>query len=181
MTRQVAMSQAVPGAGPANGAGASPCSDRRRSVRSLGLLAGVVLTVAGCASSVSRAELVESLERSGIDTPRAECAADAVLDELSDEEVARLLDRGPAGAPRDDPERSDDASDRVRAALAECQQIGAATSEPEPPATEPTAPASNAPDNTATAPLDEGDAGDEGVGGGDDGSGVAGSEEDVAG
>jgi hypothetical protein len=93
-------------------------------------LAGVAGTAAamlgGCGAEVpSRAELVESLERSGLPTAKAECAADAVLGELTDDEIIRIVERGPAGAPRDDPDVDGDSADRVRAALAECQQVGA--------------------------------------------------------
>lgn len=94
------------------------------------VLAGVavacVVGLGGCGADVpSRGELVHALELTGISTEKAECAADAVLESLSDEQIALLVERGPAGAPRDDPDRSDDAHDRVRAALSECQQVDA--------------------------------------------------------
>lgn len=97
---------------------------QRRVVWAVGL-STVAMLLGGCAEAPSRDELVEALESSGIPAAKAECAADAVLDELTEDEIIEIVERGPAGAPRDDPDSSDDASDRVRAALAECQQVGA--------------------------------------------------------
>lgn len=105
-------------------AGPFTIAPMQRRVAWAGLVAAVVL-VGGCAEAPSRDELVRALELSGIPTERAECAAEAVLGELSEDEVVELVQRGPAGAPRDDPDATDDSSDRVRAALAECQQVGA--------------------------------------------------------
>ena len=107
----------------------APMRTRPRSSRRLVWVVALATSAAsmlgGCASKPSRSELVHALEASGIPTAKAECAADAVLGELSDDEIIELVQRGPAGAPRDDPESTDDSSDRVRAALAECQQVGA--------------------------------------------------------
>jgi hypothetical protein len=97
----------------------------QRRVAWVGVLTVAAALLGGCAEAPSRSELVQALEASGIATERAECAADAVLDELSEEEIIELVERGPAGAPRDDPEATDDASDRVRDALAACQQVAA--------------------------------------------------------
>jgi len=79
-------------------------------------------SLTGCGSSTpTRGELVSSLERSGMAKDEAECAADAVLADLSDEQVALLVERGPGGAPVDDPDSTDDAADKVRAALGKCR------------------------------------------------------------
>lgn len=86
--------------------------------------AAAALVLGGCSQVPSRGELVHALEASGLPAAKAECAADAVLEELTDDEIIELVERGPAGAPRDDPDSTDDPSDRVRAALAECQQVG---------------------------------------------------------
>lgn len=106
-------------------------------------LSVLAFVLGGCAGAPSRGELVEALETSGIPTARAECAADAVIEELTDDEITEIVQRGPAGAPRDDPDSTDDASDRVRAALAECQQVG-----------EEQAPTTTAPDTTTSSILD---------------------------
>ena len=100
----------------------------RRMTARLGLVSIGVLALGGCgADAPSRDELVHLLELTGIPPERAECAADAVLENLTEDEVVELVERGPAGAPRDDPKRTDDTSDEVRAALAACQQVGTTT------------------------------------------------------
>ena len=100
----------------------------QRRASFLGALSvAVAVVVGGCAEAPSNDELVRALEASGIPTAQAECAAGAVLTELSSEEVVQLMQRGPGGAPRDDPDSTDDSSDRVRAALAECQAMGIST------------------------------------------------------
>jgi hypothetical protein len=84
------------------------------------LVAG--LLAAGCAAGApSRSEFVDALRTAGLAEADAACVADAVLRELSEDEVALIADRGPSGAPVDQPEAGDDALERVRAAIAECQ------------------------------------------------------------
>lgn len=98
----------------------------RMTVVLAGVAAACAVGLGGCgADAPSRDELVHALELTGISSEKAECAADAVLENLSDEQIVRLVERGPAGAPRDDPDRSDDAADQVREALTECRQVGA--------------------------------------------------------
>ena len=116
-------------------------------------VSAVLILLGGCAEAPSRGELVEALETSGIPEAKAECAADAVIDELTEDEIVEIVARGPAGAPRDDPDASDDASDRVRAALAECQQVGAeTTSTTELPPPPPSTPGSIEGDPSTSAP-----------------------------
>lgn len=91
----------------------------------LAVLAVVGLTVvlvACSAATPDRDELVGALQTSGVPADVARCAADAIEDSLSTDELAQIVERGPGGAPADDTERTDDPSDKVRAALAECRE-----------------------------------------------------------
>lgn len=84
-------------------------------------MVAAALAVVGCsAGAPSRAEFVDALRTSGLSQADAGCVADAVLDELSDEEVALIVDRGPSGAPVDDATQGRDSLERVRAAIAAC-------------------------------------------------------------
>lgn len=78
----------------------------------------------------ARSELVGAYESSGMPPALAECAADAILDNLSDHEVSMIVERGPSGAPVDDPEIDDEPIDRARAALTECRDLVPSTTEP---------------------------------------------------
>ena len=82
-----------------------------------------------CSSPVpSRTELVTALETSGIPRSQATCAADAILKNLSHDQVQLIVERGGGGVPPDDPKRTDDPSDKVRAALGVCRDAGNAPS-----------------------------------------------------
>lgn len=82
-----------------------------------------------CSSPVpTRTELVKALETSGIPAAQAMCSADAIVKNLSHDQVALIVERGGGGAPPDDPKRTDDTSDKVRAALAACRDAGNAPS-----------------------------------------------------
>ena len=100
---------------------------------------GVGLVAAGltaCGTDpASSDDIKQGLVDAGVDAELAECAADAVVDNLSADQIVALMERGPAGAPRDDPERTEDDSDKVRAAIAECKEQVATTVpvEPTPP------------------------------------------------
>lgn len=84
-------------------------------------LATVVLVVSGCAAGApSRSEFVDALRTTGLNQAEAGCVADAVLDELTEDEVALIVDRGPSGAPVDDATQGRDSLERVRAAIAAC-------------------------------------------------------------
>lgn len=91
-----------------------------RSALLAGALAAAFATV-GCSSPPSRSDITDALITSGLSEEVARCAADALVDELSDDELVQLTERGGGGAPVDDPDRDDDASDRVRAALTACR------------------------------------------------------------
>ncbi len=130
-----------------------------------------VLITACSAGTPSRNELVEALKTSGIPPDVARCAADAIEDSLSSEQLAQIVERGPGGAPADDTERTDDPSDKVRAALAVCREDLPVTTVPgttvpgasTPPtlATTTTPPATTVPataDATETAPAAGSDA-----------------------
>lgn len=87
------------------------------------MLAGClgVGAVACAAEPSGRDELARSLASSGLPQDVAGCAADALVDNLSSQELLDIAERGGGGAPVDDPERTDDSLDLVRAALAECR------------------------------------------------------------
>ena len=82
-----------------------------------------------CSSPVpTRTDLVKALETSGISGSQAKCAADAILKNLSHDQVQLIVERGSAGVPPDDPKRTDDPSDKVRAALGACRDAENAAS-----------------------------------------------------
>lgn len=119
------------------------CRLARRAV--LLVAVGLAVVATACAKPVpSRAELVGALETSGIAPSEATCAADAILKNLSKDQVALIVERGSSGAPADDPNRTDDPSDKVRAALAACRAAAVTTS------TSITTPAPTTPTTTAT-------------------------------
>lgn len=104
--------------------------DRRRPRRFPAAVVTAVLvlmasTGAGAcsASTPDRAELTDALATSGLPQDVARCAADALVSELSQEELDVLVERGNGGVPVDDPDRDDDPADRLRAALAGCQEL----------------------------------------------------------
>lgn len=85
-----------------------------------GALATLVLLGCG-APTPDRTELVDALETSGLPAEVARCAADALVGSLSSDQLDQLVERGNGGAPVDDPDRTDDAADRLREALSACQ------------------------------------------------------------
>ena len=98
----------------------------RRPPLRLGALAlaatGLAMSLVGCGSSPpSEAQLVRSFKLAGMSSSEASCAADAIFTTLSDDQVAEIIQRGPSGAPYDDPASTSDDMDRVRAALDKCE------------------------------------------------------------
>lgn len=112
------------------------------------LVAGLAVGSMACSGPTpSRAELVDALRDSGVPTPVARCTADAITDKLSKDQVAQIVERGPGGAPADDPDRTDDPIDKVRAALAVCRaDLPTST-------TTPAAPADSTVPGSTSAPL----------------------------
>ncbi|HEX2578733.1 MAG TPA: hypothetical protein VHK88_20485 [Aquihabitans sp.] len=101
---------------------ADPPSRHARPVLAALALAGIA-ALGGCSGGApDRTELVEALETSGVPAAAARCTADALVDTLDDDQLALLAERGPGGAPRDDPDRTDDTSDRLREALTACRE-----------------------------------------------------------
>lgn len=83
---------------------------------------GLTLLSAACSTPTpSRSELADALVDSGIPAPVARCTAEAITESFDDDQLARIVERGPGGAPADDPDRTDDATDKVRDALAACR------------------------------------------------------------
>ena len=86
------------------------------------VLLGFFVGVRACSVTVpDRDELAASLVDSGLPADVASCAADALYDHLSEDELRSLAERGGGGAPVDDPERDDDSADQVREAMVECR------------------------------------------------------------
>lgn len=107
---------------------AHPRSARR--ARWLAPVVGPIVVLAGavsCADPPSSDDLVEALERSGLPAEQARCAADAIYEHLDDDQIAEIAERGPSGAPRDDPERTDDPMDLVREDMSKCRVLGPTT------------------------------------------------------
>ena len=94
----------------------------------------MALGTAGCAADApTKAELTDALVTSGLPPAESRCAAAAILDNASTAEIEDVMQRG-GSALVDDPKRTDDSSDEVRAALAECRDAAiAATSTTAPP------------------------------------------------
>jgi hypothetical protein len=131
-----------------------------RVIRAMVVGAVVVFAGAasGCATEVpSRSELVAAFEGSGLSADLAGCVTDAVLENLPDEDLIRLVERGSGAGPQDDPDRDDDSYDRTRAALTACQETAAATSTTTTTTTTTTTaavpPSDATPDNAATDPT----------------------------
>ena len=107
---------------------AHPRSARRG--RWLAPVVGPIVVLAGavsCADPPPSDDLVEALERSGLPAEQARCAADAIYEHLDDDQIAEIAERGPSGAPRDDPERTDDPMDLVREDMSKCRALGPTT------------------------------------------------------
>lgn len=87
-------------------------------------VAAAVLAGAGCSSPPpDRATMVQALRTSGIPAAQARCAAAAIYDNLTDAQVRQLVDRGAGGTPKDDPTRTDDALDKLNAAMSSCRGL----------------------------------------------------------
>jgi hypothetical protein len=87
-------------------------------------MVALVLLGAGCASSPpDRAVVIRALRTSGIPAAQAHCTADAIYANLTDQQIRQLIDRGAGGTPKDDPTRTDDALDKLNAAMAKCRAL----------------------------------------------------------
>lgn len=101
-------------------------SSPRRRTATQGFLAALggalALLVTACSTPTpSRTELADALEDSGIPADVARCTAEAITESFDEDQLAQIVERGPSGAPADDPDRTDDPADRVRDALAVCR------------------------------------------------------------
>lgn len=79
----------------------------------------VVSLVGACSSTPERDELVDALVRSGLSEAEARCAADAVYDNLPEDQIASIAERG-SGAARDT-DADDDPVDIARREITACQ------------------------------------------------------------
>lgn len=101
---------------------APPRSAGARALLGLGCAVSLVLGLSGCAGNPDQPELTDALVTAGVPEGVARCAADALIDNLSDDELAQLVTRGPGGAPRDDAEEPGEPADLLRDALAACRE-----------------------------------------------------------
>jgi len=91
--------------------------------------AAMVLLLASCGGGApGEQELADSLVDSGLSEQVATCAAEALFENMSSEEIDLVAERGGGGAPVDDPDRTDDTADKVREALVACQALIETTS-----------------------------------------------------
>ena len=111
------------------------------------------MTAACSTSAPSRNELVDALRTSGLSKAESTCAADAIVDNLTDDEVAEIVERGGGGAPRDDPKDTNDTMDKLRAALTVCRDQAAATSTTLPTSSTTTPTSSTTTPTSTTAPT----------------------------
>jgi hypothetical protein len=82
------------------------------------------LVGAACGSDAPpRGEISSSLVKSGVPADVADCAAGALVDNLTDQQLADIAARGGGAAPADDPNRTDDPMDQLRAALEKCRAM----------------------------------------------------------
>lgn len=110
------------------GSGALKRQVLRRRIGAALALSAVVLIGAGCSSAPpDRAQVVRALRTSGIPAAQARCTADAIYDNLTDEQVRQLVERGNGGTPKDNPTRTDDALDKLNAAMVTCRDLGSPT------------------------------------------------------
>jgi hypothetical protein len=91
-----------------------------------------------------RGDLVQAFEDSGLSPDLSRCVSDALLKNLPDEDLIRLVEGGQGSGPRDDPDRDDDPYDLTRAALTKCQEQDRTTT---------TTITSSAPRSSTTAPT----------------------------
>lgn len=101
---------------------ACPHPNRRWFPAVLLVVASIALAACG-AKEPSKADLRDALVDSGLSRQVSTCVADAVLDTLSPAEVEQLVERGPGGAPVDDPDRTDDSADKLRKAMDRCRTL----------------------------------------------------------
>jgi hypothetical protein len=99
-----------------------------------------VVGAAACsAPAPKQQELADALVDSGLSRKVADCTAKALTGSLSSSELARIAERGPGGAPVDDPKRSGEHIDDLVEAMARCRDLQIA-SQPTTTATSTTAP-----------------------------------------
>ncbi|QXC61742.1 hypothetical protein KSP35_02540 [Aquihabitans sp. G128] len=97
-------------------------SPRRRRGRLVPLALALVVAVAACSKpEPSRTELVDVFRRTGMTSAEARCVSDAILDNLSDDQLDAIIERGPSGAPVDPAGSTDGVATKVRTALAACK------------------------------------------------------------
>ena len=108
---------------------AAPTPGHRRSrgaAFAVAVTLGAMAVLGACAKSPSDPQLVDALTKSGIPKAEATCASKAIHASLTKAEIEQIVERGSGGAPQDDPKRTDDSLDKVRAALTVCRDTAAA-------------------------------------------------------
>ncbi|CAN5566129.1 hypothetical protein BH10ACT1_BH10ACT1_25110 [soil metagenome] len=106
----------------------TPTAHRRRLPTIVVGLVGLVASLAACSKPVpSNTELVDALQRTGMSATESRCVSDAILDTLSKDQVAAIVDRGASGAPVDAVGKTGGPLAKVRAALTACQDAAGGT------------------------------------------------------
>lgn len=79
-----------------------------------------VVAVTGCSKAPKQDELVDALMRAGLDRTEAQCAAAAVYDNLSKDQIEAITERG-ASAVLDDGNDPNEPIDKARREISECR------------------------------------------------------------
>jgi hypothetical protein len=96
-----------------------------------------------------KSDVVKGLHEAGIPEAEARCAVDAIYSSLSKDQIHDLIDRGAGGVPKNDPDSTTDATDKLTQALAKCQAAAVGDEPTGGPATTTTAP----PETTTSGPA----------------------------
>jgi len=81
---------------------------------------GIGTLLAACSSTPERDELVDALTRAGLSRAEAECATAALYDNLTDDQIGAIAERGPS-AVIDDTDDPDEPIDIARREIAACR------------------------------------------------------------
>lgn len=93
----------------------------------VGVLAAAVSLAACGPSEPSRQDLRAALRDAGMSNDQARCVADAVVGDLSADEVKLIMRVGPAGAPTDDTTVDHQSIDRFNRSMTRCRELGPST------------------------------------------------------
>ncbi|MCB0978662.1 MAG: hypothetical protein KDB02_14515 [Acidimicrobiales bacterium] len=93
---------------------------RRRLGYVVAAVVVAVVSITGCSKAPKQDELVDALMRAGLDRTEAKCAAAAVYDNLSKDQIEAIAERG-ASAVLDDSKNPNEPIDKARKEISECR------------------------------------------------------------